>query len=259
MEVWWIGSSASPSRLLGVLLTTLLGTYLLSRTTGFHKAKSVTEREAIGSAIEAIALGLTCATLMLVILREITLDTSLSEAIGKIIFESVPFSIGVALANQFLQNSDKKSDNHSANNSANNSGKLGNSSSAASSKKSAKSKRLPSTHTSTNHLNETVSDIGATLLGALIIAFSIAPTDEVITLVAAIDGLWLMLIVLVSLVLSYGIVFQANFTRQGQRLLHKGLFQSPLSETIFSYLLSFLLLIARSFWLRLSMFQPLPF
>lgn len=221
MEVWWIGSSVAPSRLLGVLLTTLLVTYLLSRTAGFRRTRATQEREAIGDAVEAIALGLLCATLMLVVLRQITLETQLSEALGKVVFESVPFSLGVALANQLLQDSEDSSGSQN-----------GSDVPAA----PAQSERFfPE-----DNLNETIADVGATLIGAIIIAFSIAPTDEVSVLVAAVYGPWLMLTVLISLVLSYSIVFQANFSRQGQRRLQEGLFQQPLSETLFSYLISLL-------------------
>ncbi len=77
-------------------------------------------------------------------------------------------------------------------------------------------------------------------MGATIIAFSIAPTDEVTVLVSAIDEPWLVLNVLVSLGLSYGIVFEANFANQKQRRSQTGIFQSPLSETVISYLISLL-------------------
>ncbi|NEP19371.1 MAG: TIGR02587 family membrane protein [Leptolyngbya sp. SIO4C1] len=216
VEVWWIGSIVTPPRLIAALLITLIVVYLLSQTEGFRKARATTEREAIGDAIEAVALGLVCAALMLVILRQVTFETRLSEALGKIIFESVPFSLGVALANQFLrENEDSTSD--------------------PTGKPSLSQRFFPE-----GNLNETVADIGATLIGATIIAFSIAPTDEVMMLVSAVDGPWLLLTVVISLILSYSIVFQANFTRQGQRQLQKGLFQSPLSETVISYLVSLL-------------------
>lgn len=228
MEVWWIGSSVTPPQLAGVLLTTLLGTYLLSRTGGFRKSRVTTEREAIEDAIEALALGIVCALTMLVIFRQITLETRLSETIGQIVFESVPFSFGVALANQFLRNADSSEESDCAANQSELS-----QSELSQSELSEMDRLFPE-----DNLNETISDIGATLLGALIIAFSIAPTDEVTLLVAAIDGPWLMLIVFVSLLLSYSIVFQANFTRQEQRRLQSGLFQKPISETVFSYLLS---------------------
>ncbi len=229
MEVWWIGSSVRPPQLAGVLLTTLLCTYLLSRTAGFRKSQATTEREAIGDAVEAIALGILCSTIMLIILRQITFETSLNGALGQIIFESVPFSLGVTLANQFLRGSDESDSSSDSSSSA---GPLSNQS-PGQSQLNKIDRLLPE-----DNLNETISDIGATLLGALIIAFSIAPTDEVTVLVAAVSGPWLLLTIFISLLLSYCIVFQANFTRQEQRRLQSGFFQGPLTETVFSYLLS---------------------
>ena len=245
IEVWWIGSLVSPPRLLAVLLITLLCTYLLSSTAGFRKSQATTTKEAFEDAVEAIALGTLCATIMLIILQQITFSTQLSETLGKIILESVPFSLGVGLANQFLKEADESEEialngtpdstsNDTSNDASNGTSNGTQSSDNLSSKTVDKVDKLfPE-----NNLNETISDVGATLLGAIIIAFSIAPTDEVDVLVAAIDGPWLLLIVLISLALSYCIVFQANFTRQRLRQQQKGIFQGPLSETIFSYLLS---------------------
>ncbi len=41
-----------------------------------------------------------------------------------------------------------------------------------------------------------------------------------------------------SLLISYGIVFQAGFSNQQQRQQQRGLFQRPLSETFACYLIS---------------------
>ena len=221
IEVWWIGSLVSPPRLLAVLLITLLCTYLLSSTAGFRQSQATSFKEAFGDAVEAVALGTICATIMLITLQQVTLSTQLSESVGKIILESVPFSLGVALANQFLQGSDD-SDEHSQ----------------KGDRPQSKTIAKVDSFFPENNLNETLSDIGATLLGAIVIAFSIAPTDEVTILVAAVTGFWLLLVVLISLALSYSIVFQANFTRQSQRQQQQGFFQGPLSETVFAYLLS---------------------
>ncbi|MGB7085333.1 MAG: TIGR02587 family membrane protein [Phormidesmis sp.] len=236
VEVWWIGSSVSPAHLLAVLLTTLLVCYLFSRTAGFRKAQALRERVAVGDAIEAIAIGLVCAAVMLIILRQITFETRFSEALGKVIFESVPFSLGVSLANQFLQSSDDQgSDSQNSDNQNSDGQNSGGSQTSQPEQASLSSRTEPK-----GNLNETVTDIGATLVGAIIIAFSIAPTDEVSMLVAAVDGPWLLIMVIVSLVLSYGIVFQADFIRQGQRRSQQGLFQGPISETAFAYLISLL-------------------
>lgn len=215
MEVWWIGSSVNPPMMLVAIGATLAVVFVLNLTAGFRRTRATTLIEAIGDALNAIAVGLISAALLLVILREITLQTQLRESLGKIVFESVPFSLGAALANPFLSASD------------------GGNAPARSAGNGALERFFPE-----NNLNETLADIGATLVGALIIAFSIAPTEEVPTLVGAVQGPWLLAVVLASLGISYVIVFQANFIRQRERQLQQGLFQSPVSETVMSYLVS---------------------
>ena len=49
---------------------------------------------------------------------------------------------------------------------------------------------------------------------------------------------WLLLIILASLSISYGIVFASEITNYQQRRHQQGLFQTPVSETMISYLLS---------------------
>ena len=74
---------------------------------------------------------------------------------------------------------------------------------------------------------------------------------------AASSPLWLILIVIVSLLVSYGIVFASGFTNQTRRQNQQGLFQSPRSETIFSYLISLLASIAMLwFFQRLTVEDP---
>jgi len=214
MEVWWIGSSVKMVRLLLAMIFTLAIVLLLNRTAGFRKAVNTTLQDECMDTIEAFAIGLVCAGSMLILLREITWETSLSEALGKLIYESVPFTLGVALANQFLSGGEEEnqtSTNH-------------------------RSQRSP--HKQNLTLINTFADIGSTLIGAMIIAFNIAPTDEVPMLAAAVDGLWLLGVMAASLVISYTIVFAAGFAKQPKRRQQQGLFQRPLSETVMSYLVS---------------------
>jgi len=218
MEVWWIGSSVSPPMMLMAIAVTLLVVFSLSLTAGFRQTRATAPFKALEDTLNAMAIGLISAAFLLVILREITLQTELRESLGKVIFESVPFALGAALANQFLTANDDDQAAPPASRSPVN---------------GALERFFPE-----NNLNETLADIGATLVGALIVAFSIAPTEEVPTLVGAVQGPWLLVIVLVSLGISYIIVFQANLTRQQARQMQQGLFQSPMSETVMSYLVS---------------------
>ena len=205
--------------MLMAIAATVVVVFSLNLTAGFRQTRATTPFKAFGDTLNAMAIGLVSAAFLLVILREITLQTQLPESLGKVIFESVPFALGAALADQFLTAADAgQEDAPSAQQPFAN---------------GAFERFFPA-----NNLNETWADIGATLVGALIIAFNIAPTAEVPTLVGAVQGPWLLIIVLSSLVISYVIVFQANFTRQHERQMQQGLFQSPMSETVMSYLVS---------------------
>lgn len=204
MEMWWIGSAAEPRLLLLALVITFSVVFLLNRTEGFRKTQSVHWTSALFDSIEAIAIGLLCAGLMLIILREITLTTQIQEALGKVVYSGVPFALGVTVANQYLGSEDGHARREDPK----------------------------------DNLNETISDIGATLIGAIFIAFNIAPTEEVPMLATAISGPWLIVMIGVSLLISYSIVFQASFANQPKRRRQRGLFQTPLNETVVSYLIA---------------------
>ncbi|MEG4319049.1 MULTISPECIES: TIGR02587 family membrane protein [unclassified Microcoleus] len=223
MEVWWIGSSTKPAQMSIAIVTTFIVVFLLIRTEGFRKTKDIRWRDAAIDTVEAIAIGIVCAAFVLFLLREITPETPLQEALGKIIFEGLPFALGVALASGFLSGDRYQS----------------------------------SDSDSEPAIDPTVADIGATLIGATIIAFNIAPTDEIPMLASAISPPWQLAIIAASLLISYGIVFAAGFTYQAKRQQQQGIFQRPLSETVMAYLVS---LVASAFMLfffhKLSLDDP---
>jgi putative integral membrane protein (TIGR02587 family) len=223
MEVWWIGSAAAMPRLLLALLLTLAVVFLLNRTAGFRQTQDIAVSDALMDSVEAIALGLFCAGCMLVLLQEINPQTPLPEALGKLVYEGVPFSIGVALANQVLSGDrwGKDNESHQAN------------------AESSPQANDASVQTPADPLmNATLSDVGGTLIGAMIIAFNIAPTDEIPMLTAAMTGLNLLAVLAASLAISYAIVFVAGFANQRKRQEQQGLFQRPMSETLMAYLVS---------------------
>jgi putative integral membrane protein (TIGR02587 family) len=212
MEVWWIGSYATPFHMLVALATTFCVVLLLNQTAGFRRTEDIRLRDAAMDTVEALAIGILCTATVLFLLREITTTTPLNEVVGKIVFESVPFSLGVALTRQFLSAGDDSGEDSQA------------------------QQRREIIHD--RRLNATLADVGATLIGALIIAFNIAPTDEIPMLTAALSPPWVLALMAASLLISYGIVFEANFANQERREQQEGLFQRPLSETIMSYLVS---------------------
>ncbi|MGJ3248466.1 MAG: TIGR02587 family membrane protein [Elainellaceae cyanobacterium] len=212
IEVWSIGSSARSPMLLGVLGATFIIVLLLTQVEGFRRTLTLHPLEAVMESIEALSLGLVCAAIALVLLRRITLETPLSETLGKLIFEGVPFSIGVALARSTLSGDRVRSRN----------------------RRMSSSRFSPPTRF---NLRDTLIDFDATLIGAVIIAFSIAPTEEIPILAADIPPLWLLLIMSASLLLSYGIVFASGFANRAERQ-QRGLLLSPITETLVAYLVA---------------------
>ncbi|MEH2331654.1 TIGR02587 family membrane protein [Nostoc sp.] len=231
MEVWWIGSLAKPQLIMMAIALMFIVVYLLNQIEGFRKRRySWLAAQTAMDTVEAIAIGLACSTFVLLLLRELTPETSLRESLGKIIFESVPFALGVALANQLLGDSENSNG------------------------KGQESDPENSTTKNKGDLHATFTDVGGTLIGATIIAFNIAPTDEIPMLAAATSPPWELAMIAASLLISYGIVFQAGFSNQQKRKDQKGIFQRPSSETIMSYLVS---LLAGAF--LLWFFQKLTF
>ncbi|KAB8319267.1 TIGR02587 family membrane protein [Tolypothrix campylonemoides VB511288] len=232
MEVWWIGSLAKPSMILLAIALTFVVIFLLNRTEGFRRSRRNSPPYAsVTDTVEAIAIGLTCSAFVLLLLQEVTPEIPLKEALGKIVYESVPFTLGVALANQFLGDTRD----------ANPQGRTG-------AQASDDSRKKP------DELHVTFADIGATLIGATVIAFNIAPTDEIPMLAAAVTPPWLLAIIATSILISYGIVFEAGFSDQQKRRQQQGIFQRPISETVMAYLVS---LLAAAF--MLWFFQKLTF
>ncbi|PHM07479.1 TIGR02587 family membrane protein [Nostoc sp. 'Peltigera malacea cyanobiont' DB3992] len=218
MEVWWIGSLAKAQFIMTAIALMFIVVYLLNQIEGFRKRRySWLAAQAAIDTVEAIAIGIACSTFVLLLLRELTPETSLKESLGKIIFESVPFALGVALANQLLGEAENSNGKGQGSERENN-----------------------TTKNKGDELHATFTDVGGTLIGATIIAFNIAPTDEIPMLAAATSPPWELAMIAASLLISYGIVFQAGFSNQQKRKEQKGIFQRPSSETIMSYLVSLL-------------------
>jgi putative integral membrane protein (TIGR02587 family) len=217
MEVWFIGSYVQPPVLLGILAVTSILIFLLNRIEGFRSQDSTNFPKAIAETIETLAIGITCSALILIILQRIDEQTPLPEILGKIIFEGIPFCLGVAFSRSILKgqrqiDSDSDSDSNRSN--------------------------QPSQNNYQAIWQATLTDGLAAFIGSLFIAFSIAPTDEVRVLAASASPVWLLMIMMTSLAVSYGIVFAAEFTNYNKRRQQQGLFQSPESETMISYVIS---------------------
>lgn len=225
MEIWWIGSHTEPTQMLAVLAVTALPLYLLNQTSGFRSTKDVRVSDAVRDTVVGMALALVLVGLVLGLLREITTDTPLREALAKVVYEALPFCLGVGVANHFLRGGRDTPDDDPAEGSGSE---------------------------DDEGLNATFADLGATSIGAVFVALNIAPTDEIPMLTAAMTAVHILALMAASILVSYGIVFVAGFARQDRRHAQVGLFQRPLTETIVSYLVAL-----ASAALMLALFQRL--
>lgn len=228
MEVWWTGTSSGPPAMVAVLALLMVPVLALNKTGGFRATRDRRLADAAADTVEAIALGLVVTAVVLVLLREITLDTPFTAALGKVVYESLPFCLGIGVARHFLHG-DRVDDDDAAE-------PGGDSSSGA----PTSDRTEPESDDDDDSSGGTIADLGASTIGAVFIAVSIAPTDEVPMIASAMTPAWLLVVVGASLVVSYSIVFIAGFTRQDRRHAHRGIFQRPITETVVCYLLALL-------------------
>ena len=228
VEVLWTGQHTSPPRMLVVLLLSFLPLLVLNRTEGFRSKRDVTFVDAVTDAVEGVALAIVLVFGALVLLGEVDTDTPPRIALGKMAYQVMPFCIGIGVARHILRPKGGDRDNDGSDGDA--------------PRREGESRD--------HRINGTVADIGASVIGSIFVALSIAPTDEVPLLAASRSPQHLLAIIGVSLVVAYSIVFVAGFTGQQQRHHQEGALQHPVTETVVSYLAAL-----ASSWAMLAIFQ----
>ncbi len=206
LEVWGIGSAATPAAMAVVLILTFVPVILLVHTAGFRSSTSMRLPEVLRESVEAVAVGIVAVTGVLILLGEITLRTPLPDALGKVVYETAPFAVGAAVACHLLSRSPDEADGD------------------------------PTDRDERGSLRGTVADLGSTVVGALFVGLNIAPTEEIPRLAAGSSPPALLAVMAASLLISYGIVFEAGFRNQERRRKQRGVLQHPATETAASYL-----------------------
>ena len=206
METWEKGKTATPAHMLAVLGATLAAVLLLDRTVGFRSREPRAWRDTARDAVEAVALGVVGSALVLAAIGQLRADSPAQAAVGAIVFASAPFALGVAIANHFLRGDDDEG------------GREGAGEGSA--------------------WHAAGADLGAAAIGAVFLAFNIAPTEEILLLATALEPPRLIAIVALSLLLSYAVVFAAGYSGQARRHRQQGPLQAPWIETVASYLVA---------------------
>ena len=228
VEMAWTGQRTSPGRALVVLAISIALLTVLNRTAGFRSHADRTFRDAAMDAIEGVAVAIVIVLAVFALLGVYDGSTPLMVILGMTVYEVLAMCIGIGVATHLLRD---KGDDEDSGDGGGGGGR------------SQRTRPPQSTP-----LNATVADLGASLIGAVFIALSIAPTDEVELISASRGPVSLLAIVVASLAIAYAIVFVAGFTGQVRRRTSPGLLQHPMIETLASYVVA-LVAAAGMLWL----------
>ncbi|HET6361248.1 MAG TPA: DUF2391 family protein [Gemmatimonadota bacterium] len=203
MEMWWYARAVSEPVLLG-MMAVAGGIVVLSILFGGFRRGRVTH---LGiDTLIVFGIGITISALTLVVVGRIHPgQVPLSAAARMIALEAIPCAIGAALAmTQFRpRDGDRKNVDR----------RIG-------------------------RLSQDRQKVLATLVGAVFFAFNVAPTDELRMMAMEAEPVYFPLIVLFSLLVSYVIVFEADFAERPKGYT-TGALGNPFAETLVSYVLSF--------------------
>jgi len=202
MEMWWYARIVSEPILLG-MMAVAGGVVVLSILFGGFRRGRVSH---LGiDTLIAFGIGIAAAAVTLAIVGRIHPGVvPLSAAARMVALEAIPCAIGAALAMTQFRPRDGDTKNID--------------------------RRI-------KRLSQDRQKVLATLVGAVFFAFNVAPTDELRMMTMEAEPVYFPLIVLFSLVVSYVIVFEADFAERPSGYT-TGALGTPLAETLVTYLLS---------------------
>ena len=202
MEMWWYARAVSEPVLLG-MMAVAGGVVVLSILFGGFRRGRVTH---LGiDTLIVFGIGITISAVTLVVVGRIHPgQVPLSAAARMIALEAIPCAIGAALAMTQFRPRDGDTKNVD--------------------------RRI-------GRLSQDRQKVLATLVGAVFFAFNVAPTDEPRMMAMEAEPVHFPLIVLFSLLVSYVIVFEADFADRPKGYT-TGALGNPFAETLVSYVLS---------------------
>ncbi len=213
METWWLGQTVSMRWALAFLLVAYALNVGFVFFTGFRRREAGSHRP-FGDALEATALAVVTSGAILALLHQLHPGVPLDVAVGRIAVDTLPVSLGIAIANHIL---------------------------------APRASRITPAEGEKGVEDEAVSgwqavalDLGAAFGGALFLCLNIAPTEEVPMLATEVPTLYLPVLIGASLLVTYAIVFAAGFGGEERRLATVGPFQRPITETVAAYAVALL-------------------
>ena len=198
MEMWFLGSSLHPARLLvflGVNFVILVG---LSRFGGFERTETLGED--VMDALAACGVGILGSAALLVLLAIVDGAMPLAEIAGKVAIQSVPASFGAMIARKQLGSGGQPAEEEAALRGAGYGGQL-----------------------------------FLMAAGALFLSFNVAPTEEMVLLAYMMPTWNLLALVAISVLLLHLFVYRIGLAGQHERPEGMGAVRTFLAYTIPGY------------------------
>lgn len=203
---------ASDLRIAGALIFAFVVNMGLNHASGFSEEHTLWSD--IRDSIVALGASIIIAAVILILINAIHVGMSFASAAGMIAVSAVPVSIGFSVANKQFgggSQADEEWDRMSSDQD----------------KEKQKAKA-------------DVIDVGITIAGATVFVLAVAPTEEIEMIASRTTGFHWAGLVAFSIVLTYAMVFAAEFAGSKRRRESRGLLQQPIPETVIAYVFSVL-------------------
>lgn len=230
MEMWWHGMMISPEHQLVLLGVMLLVNAVICYFSGFREEYSVAE--AASESVSSVAMGLAFSLGILLLIREVSLDLAAAEIVGKVMIEAAPVSLGVTFANTHFRDKTRTGEEEEEQK-----GKAGEEDEKApgtAGERGARGGRREDAEA--RQLKQDLKEIGATLSGAIIFAYNVAPTEEILLIATRMPAWQHLVVMAASLLLCYLILFASGFRKHEVHV--DSLFQRPAMECVMAYALT---------------------
>ncbi|MBE7366056.1 TIGR02587 family membrane protein [Ramlibacter pallidus] len=175
MEMWWLGFGIPSARLALLLLLFFPFLVALSWHVGFEPTFSL--RDDLVDALVAYGVGFVASAVVLALLGVLTLEMSVREVVGKVSLQAVPASIGALLAQSQLGHQDEAQEPRGG-------------------------------------VARYASDLFIMGVGALFLAFNLAPTEEMLLIALRLPPWGGALLMVVSVVVMHTFVYAVAFRGQ---------------------------------------------
>lgn len=178
MEMWWLGFYLDRPRFFLFLLLTVAMLIPLCGFVGFERSRNFSDM--VVDAFVAFGIGAIASAVMLAIFGVLQTDMPASEIVGKIAIQTVPASIGAAVARGQMGGGGKESE------------------------KEPKTRGF-------------LGELFLMLAGAIFLAFNVAPTEEMVLIAYKMTAWHALALILLSIVALHVFLYSLGFVGQEQR------------------------------------------